>query len=145
MSGERKWIASDGVTELKPGMLVLVRDEEEDEWCVDIFSHFKKDSEPYRCTSGMWPHCIPLEGNEHMAGTMLPISQKEKPFEWGEKVLVWDDEGEQKKLALFDRDGGGGPGECKDYWCEALVKGQIKTSKWRHCQRAPLDADAEQR
>lgn len=146
MSDERKWIASDGVTELKPGMLVLAKNGS-GIWFVSLFSHLVADGEKlYRCTNGMlFEYCIPLEGNEHMAGTMLPISQKEKPFEWGEKVLVWDDEGEQKKLALFDRDGGGGPGECKDYWCEALVKGQIKTSKWRHCQRAPLDADAEQR
>lgn len=135
MSEERKWIASDGVMELKPGMLVLVRDEEVDEWCVDIFSHFKKDSDPYRCTSGMWPHCIPLEGNEHMAGTTLPIPQKEKPFEWGEKVLVWDDDGDEKTPAIFIEDRRDAYG--------VMTKCSTVETLWKHCERAPLDAAAE--
>ena len=139
--GEKKWIASDGVSELRPGMLVLVRDEEEDEWCVDIFSHFKKDSEPYRCTSGMWPHCIPLEGNEHMAGTMLPIPQKEKPFEWDEKILVWCDGEDEKTPAIFICD----LGDDEKYRYKVILKGTDRLTLWQYCERAPLDAAAEPR
>lgn len=77
---EKKWIASDGVTELKPGMLVLAKNGS-GIWFVSLFSHLVSDSEKlYSCTNGMlFEHCIPLEGNEYMAGTTFPVTNKEKP------------------------------------------------------------------
>ena len=137
MSGERKWIASDGVTELKPGMLVLVRDTGNCNWTVALFSHCKFDNYPYITDKSCFELCIPLEGNEHMAGTMLPISQKEKPFEWGERVLVWDEDGEEKTLALFLR-------KHKEVY-GVVTKERPFEHFWRHCARVPLDAAAEPR
>lgn len=80
---EKKWIASDGVSELKPGMAVLMRWSDSRTWSVGVFSHVEDDR--YQCAG--WcqgKQCIPLEGNEHMVGTSLPLPEKEKPFEWGE-------------------------------------------------------------
>lgn len=104
MSNERKWIASDGVTELTPGMMVLGRDA--DRWTVDIFSHIESDCpHEFVCSGGnVYTKCIPFEGNEHMAGTKLPVPQKDKPFEWGEKVLVWSDNHKGPKPAIFIRE-----------------------------------------
>lgn len=142
MSDERKWIASDGVTELRPGMLVLGRDSIS-RWTVDIFSHIERDSpHEFVCAGGsVHTKCLPLEGNEHMAGTTLSIPRKEKPFEWGEKVLVWDKEGEEKTLAIFLTDGGVG----YEYRYDVVCIGHHRESSWKNCIRAPLDADAEPR
>lgn len=137
MSDERKWIASDG-SELKPGMMVLVRGSELQNWTVSIFSHIEDGF--FVCAG--WKcgvDCIPLEGNEHMVGTTLPIPQKEKPFEWGERVLVWDRDGEEKKVAIFVWD----DGDDYELRYDAFVKGDVKKTSWKHCERAPLDAAAE--
>lgn len=141
MSDERKWIASDGVTELMPGMLVLGRDSIS-RWTVDIFSHIERDSpHEFVCAGGsVHTMCLPLECNEHMAGTTLSIPQKEKPLEWGEKVMVWDKEGEGKTLAIFLTDRGVGY-ECR---YDVVCVGYHRESSWKNCIRAPLDADAEQ-
>lgn len=137
---EKKWIASDGVTELKPGMLVLVRDLGNCNWTVGLFSHCIFGQYPYITDKSCFDLCIPLEGNEHMAGTTLPIPRKEKPFEWGEKVMVWDKEGEEKTLAIFLTDGGVG----YEYRYGVVCIGHHRESSWKNCIRAPLDADAEQ-
>lgn len=136
----KKWIASDG-SELKPGMMVLVRDDigdiDGDRWTVTVFSYYQAGDFPYLAATGNYGLCIPLEGNEHMAGTTLPIPQKEKPFEWGEKVLVWNDGKEDMKyLAIFNR-----------FYAEhgvfgkygAYIKGGNNEMLFHHCIRAPLD------
>lgn len=144
MSDERKWIASDGVTELRPGMLVLVRDAVNSNWTVGLFSHCQFDIYPYITDKSCFELCLPLEGNEHMAGTKLPIPRKEKPFEWGEKVLVWNEGCTDKYLAIFNRTYG--EGDSLRYG--AFVKGNSihdgKEGFFSCCERAPLDADAEQ-
>ena len=142
MSDERKWIASDGVTELKPGMLVLVRDTGNRNWTVGLFSHCQFGNYPYIYITdkSYFELCLPLESNEHMAGTTLPIPRKEKPFEWGEKVLVWDKEGEEKTLAIFLTDGGVG----YEYRYDVVCIDHHRESSWKNCIRAPLDSDAEQ-
>ena len=144
MSDERKWIASDGVTELKPGMLVLVRDTGNCNWNVGLFSYCQFDKYPYLTDKSCFELCIPLEGNEHMAGTTLPIPQEEKPFEWGEKVLVWNKGCTDRHLAIFNRTYG--EGDSLRYG--AFVKGNSihdgKEGIFSCCTRAPLDADAEQ-
>ena len=140
MSDERKWIASDGVTELRPGMLVLVRDTGNCNWTVGLLSHCQFGSYPYITDKSCFEMCLPLEGNEHMAGTALSIPRKEKPFEWGEKVLVWDEDGEEKKVAIFICDYGNG----SELRYNVLTKGGLARTVWKYCIRAPLDADAEQ-
>lgn len=141
MSNEGKWIASDGVTELKPGMLVLVRDHVNFNWRVNVFSHCLPENGCYLCTYDSWVMCIPLEGNEHMTGTALPIKQREKPFEWGEKVLVWCDGEDEKTPAIFICD----LGDDEKYRYKVILKGTDTLTLWQYCERAPLDADAEPR
>ena len=55
-------------TELKPFDKVLVRDEDDDEWVCDIFSHIEED-DLYYCVGTRWKQCIAYEGNEHLLGT----------------------------------------------------------------------------
>ena len=56
------------VDELKPFDKVLVRDFEEKEWQVSLFSY--KDSDSYYCCNGCaWNQCIPYIGNESLLGT----------------------------------------------------------------------------
>lgn len=56
-------------TELKPFDKVLVRDEEDDEWVCDIFSHIDELHELYYCVGTIWKQCIAYEGNEHLLRT----------------------------------------------------------------------------
>lgn len=54
----------------KTGEEVLVRDEDDDNWCYSLFSHYKAgDKYPYATGSGYFAQCIPYKGNEHLVGT----------------------------------------------------------------------------
>lgn len=67
----KKILASDGVSQLLPGMTVLVRDTDKDEWLVSVFSHVRIGSKGryrYWTCSGTWWMCVPLLGNEELAG-----------------------------------------------------------------------------
>lgn len=55
-------------TELKPFDKVLVRNNDDDEWVCDIFSHID-ELDFYYCVGTRWEQCIPYEGNEHLLGT----------------------------------------------------------------------------
>ena len=55
-------------TELKPFDKVLVRDEDDDEWVCDIFSHID-ENDLYYCVGTIWKQCIAYNGNEHLLGT----------------------------------------------------------------------------
>lgn len=55
-------------SQLKPFDKVLVRDEDDDEWVCDIFSHIDKDYF-YYCVGTRWKQCILYEGKEHLLGT----------------------------------------------------------------------------
>lgn len=53
--------------ELKPFDKVLVRNNDNDVWHIDIF---EKWNEPYYvCLMSTWKQCIPYEGNEHLMNT----------------------------------------------------------------------------
>lgn len=56
---------------LKPFDKVLVRDDEEDVWKADYFSHYEEDDKiaPYVCVGSYYKLCIPYEGSEHLLGT----------------------------------------------------------------------------
>lgn len=58
-------------TELKPFDKVLVRNNDDDEWVCDIFSHIDELAF-YYCVGTRWEQCIPYEGNEHLLGTKKP-------------------------------------------------------------------------
>lgn len=55
----------------KPFDKVLVRDDEEDVWKADYFSHYEEDDKiaPYVCVGSYYKLCILYEGSEHLLGT----------------------------------------------------------------------------
>lgn len=59
----------------KPFDKVLVRDDEEDVWKADYFSHYEEDDKiaPYVCVGSYYKLCIPYEGNEHLLDTDAPF------------------------------------------------------------------------
>lgn len=55
--------------EFKPFDKVLGRNEKDDVWEADLFSHYRKESQyPFRCIGCSREYCIPYEGNEHLLG-----------------------------------------------------------------------------
>lgn len=59
---------------LKPFDQVLVRDEDDEKWSIELFDHFIPEfnigKQPwFRCLSAAYYQCIPYEGNEHLHGT----------------------------------------------------------------------------
>ena len=69
-----KFGATDKVTDQKqktalyPFDKVLVRNNDDDEWVCDIFSHID-ELDFYYCVGTRWEQCIHYEGNEHLLGT----------------------------------------------------------------------------
>ena len=60
----------------RPFDKVLVRDIDEQTWCANYFSHYKKDPDyPYVCINGSYRYCIPYECNEHILGTTDPYTE----------------------------------------------------------------------
>lgn len=56
--------------EFKPFDKVLGRNEKDDVWEADLFSHYREESQyPFRCIGFSRKYCIPYEGNEHLLGT----------------------------------------------------------------------------
>jgi hypothetical protein len=58
----------------QPFQKVLVKDIESINdcftvWSVDFYSYFDMESHKHRCLGGLWNHCVPYEGNEHLLGT----------------------------------------------------------------------------
>lgn len=49
---------------------VLGRNEKDDVWEAELFSHYREESQyPFRCIGFSRKYCIPYEGNEHLLGT----------------------------------------------------------------------------
>lgn len=59
----------------KPFQKVLVRDEEDEDWKANYFSHYEEDDKiaPYVCVGSYYRFCIPYEGSEHLLGTGKPF------------------------------------------------------------------------
>ena len=56
--------------EFKPLDRVLVRDDDNCEWCLALYAYYKEKTEEHRMVGGTcWAQCIPYEGNEHLLGT----------------------------------------------------------------------------
>lgn len=55
----------------EPFQKVLVRDDYDDVWQADYFSHYEEGDKiaPYVCVGSYYKLCIPYEGNEHLLGT----------------------------------------------------------------------------
>lgn len=59
--------------EFKPFDKVLVRDTDDGEWCIELFSYIEpNNTHKYVCLTTSWDQCIPYEGNEHLLGTSNP-------------------------------------------------------------------------
>lgn len=57
--------------EFKPFEKVLVRDDTNKEWSIDLFSYYDKEDKnfPYVCMYIHYRYCIPYKGNEYLLGT----------------------------------------------------------------------------
>ena len=67
-AGKKEVVDLKPKVKLKPFDKVLIRDFENQEWQVSLFSY--KDSDSYYCCNGCgWNHCIPYIGNESLLGT----------------------------------------------------------------------------
>lgn len=61
--------------EFKPFDKVLGRNEKDDVWEADLFSHYREESQyPFRCIGFSRKYCIPYEGNEHLLGTKIILN-----------------------------------------------------------------------
>lgn len=61
---------------IKPFDKVLVRDDENNIWYANYFSHYREDEDyPYVCIDSSYRYCIPYEGNEHLLGTTDPYTE----------------------------------------------------------------------
>lgn len=59
----------------EPFQKVLVRDDSDDKWKADYFSHYDEDDSllPYCCVGENYNVCVAYEGNEHLLGTDTPF------------------------------------------------------------------------
>lgn len=87
---------------LKPGTLVLVRDADDCEWMLDIFSHIEKDNceppYPFICVADKYAKCIPLEGNEHLLNTNHPANSL--PTNTEPKLPTYDNEKKRYRVVF---------------------------------------------
>ena len=67
----------------KPFDRVITRDEDDEEWVANIFSHYTtNENYPYHCIDNRYKQCIPHnENTEHLIGTNSDYGP-EKPNEW---------------------------------------------------------------
>ena len=56
---------------LQPFDRVLVRDNDDDKWICNLFSHYNGgEPYPYVCVSSLWINCIPYnDETKHLVGT----------------------------------------------------------------------------
>lgn len=68
----------------KPFEKVLVRDNDDKKWGLNMFSHYDETATqyPFMCLAGCFTHCIPYEGNEHLLGT----TNAPQPKRWRAEV-----------------------------------------------------------
>jgi hypothetical protein len=70
------------ITTLKPFDKVLVRDNNEQKWTVDLFSFYDKDLVyKYVCVGHYVNQCIPYEDNKHLLGTTDDCDEYYKTWE----------------------------------------------------------------
>lgn len=70
----------------KVGDLVLTRAHDQATWKVNLFSHLCDSSPYFACANSTWPQCIPLKGNEHLAGTAQQCDKCYPPICYGKKT-----------------------------------------------------------
>ena len=113
--------------EFKPKEWVLVRDTDEQNWRLGIYSHYDKDNHfPYRCIGMAYMQCIPYEGNEHLLGTSKPAGPVKELDGWkvGDEVEV-----------QYDRD--------KQWYKGKIVRINPSRSYWLLDEKTPYQVEAE--
>lgn len=60
---------------LKPFDKVLVRDDLNEKWSINLFSYYDEEVQdfPYVCLSDRYEYCVPYEGNEYFVGKKVNI------------------------------------------------------------------------
>lgn len=127
------WIASDGYSVLEPGMMVLVRNNLTEFWNVKIFSYvnFEKDRKYF--TDQGQKYCIPLKGNEYLAGTTISpksLEDKKIPLQWGDHVRAWDSN-EKMHYGIFL----GYRREKSPYPFSVVCVGTFQPECFKYCER----------
>lgn len=61
----------------KPFDKVLVRNDIDEEWTINLFSHYdeKDKAFPFICINDFYRYCIPYEGNEYLVGRTVNIKK----------------------------------------------------------------------
>lgn len=64
-------------SKFKPFDKVLVKDDLNGEWSINLFSYHDKERQdfPYACINGHYKYCIPYEGNEYFVGKTANIKK----------------------------------------------------------------------
>ena len=59
--------------EFKPFDKVLVKNQTDEKWSINLFSYYDKENKifPYVCLDGKYHYCVPYEGNEYILGTTI--------------------------------------------------------------------------
>ena len=82
----------------KPFDRVLVRENDDDQWRCQFYSHPYGDF--HACLNGVHVQCIPFAGNEALLGT---TNGPEPELKKGDAVLVWDKGDFHKKIRIYSR------------------------------------------
>jgi len=110
--------------EFQPKEWVLVRDDDDEEWTLNIFSHKSKDY--FYCVSSMWEQCLPYEGNEALLGTTDAPKEKED-WKVGDKVEV-----------LCKNDDKWYPGKIIDIDSSRIMQFKVESSAFKEWRGCPL-------
>ena len=130
--------------EFKPKEWVLVRDDDDEEWSLNVFSHVH--GEYFYGLGCGWLQCIPFEGNEHLLGKKdAPEEKKTGGWKVGDKVEVqycWDDKWYTGTIIEIDPDHTNFDGEEFPYRVAAsCFHDSFKSSRW--CSRGQLREPVE--
>ena len=113
--------------ELKPFDKVLVRDDNDEKWDIDIFKKYDEEENntfPYLCLNDYYKQCIPYKGNESLFDTTTtpkPVYE----FKDGDAVIVWNSfDSNTKYIAVFKR-------KTEKYYITYSQTGTIYT--WDNC------------
>lgn len=80
---------------LKPFDKVLVRNNNYDMWCINLYEGYELRTEySYICLTGVYNQCIPYKNNEYLLGTTVaPVSKYD--FKNGDTVIVWNNDSDR--------------------------------------------------
>ena len=119
--------------EFQPKEWVLVRDDDIEEWKLDIFSHLVDGASfPYICVGGCYSECIPFEGNESLLGKNGTPEEKED-WKVGDKVEV-----------LCKNDDKWYPGKIIDIDSSRIMQFKVESSAFKEWRDRPLWCAADQ-